>query len=508
MKIKHQILALGFVGMIAAGFVGGIGLYQASMSEKALQKMQDMATAMQRSLLADMMHDAIRGDVLLLLQGASTQNADQISEAHHGLSEHAKTFKNTLQALEESTLPDEVRSALRSTKPLVNAYIASAMQAQEMAAKDLATAGDHVDVFQASFESLEAQMAQLSESIATTVARDQDLLHADVRRAKIMVLLALLCAVALAMVGALWLARRLSQPVTQAADIANALADGNFNTAITPQGSYETVRMLRALDKMQNSFVRTVLAVKESSERVANASAEIAMGNGDLASRTEEQASALEQTAASMQELGTRVRQNAESADQANQLAASASQAAAEGGAVVAEVVATMQGINESSRKIGDIISVIDGIAFQTNILALNAAVEAARAGEQGRGFAVVASEVRSLAGRSAEAAKEISSLIHASVERVELGTALVDKAGETMAGVVGHIRSVTDIMGEITAASGEQSNAVSQVSEAMAHMDQATQQNATLVEEMAAAANSLKGQADELVDVVAVFQL
>ena len=227
-----------------------------------------------------------------------------------------------------------------------------------------------------------------------------------------------------------------------------------------------------------------------------------------LSTRTEQQASALEQTAASMEELGSTVSQNADSARQANQLAMNASAVAIRGGGVVSEVVETMKGINESSRKISDIIGVIDGIAFQTNILALNAAVEAARAGEQGRGFAVVASDVRSLAGRSAEAAREIKYLINASVERVETGTALVDKAGETIAEVVGSIKRVTDIMGEISAASNEQSAGGAQVGEAVRHMDNATQQNAALVEEMAAAASSLNGQAEDLVQVVSVFKL
>ena len=269
---------------------------------------------------------------------------------------------------------------------------------------------------------------------------------------------------------------------------------------------------LAAIGQSYNQFVgkmQGVLAqVRQSAEGVATASAEIAQGNNDLSARTEQQASALEETAASMEELGSTVKQNADSAREANHLAQSASTVAVQGGEVVGQVVETMKGINESSRKISDIISVIDGIAFQTNILALNAAVEAARAGEQGRGFAVVASEVRSLAGRSAEAAKEIKQLINASVERVEYGTTLVDKAGVTMTEVVSSIQRVTSIMGEISVASNEQSLGVTQVGEAVTQMDQTTQQNAALVEEMAAAATGLKGQAQDLVQVVAVFKL
>ena len=251
-----------------------------------------------------------------------------------------------------------------------------------------------------------------------------------------------------------------------------------------------------------------VSAVRASAGSMDVACAEIATGNHDLSARTESQASALQETAASMEQLGSTVRQNADNALQANQLAQSASTVAVKGGEVVAQVADTMKGINDSSKKISDIISVIDGIAFQTNILALNAAVEAARAGEQGRGFAVVASEVRSLAGRSADAAKEIKTLINDSVQRVEHGTVLVDQAGTTMTEVVSSIRRVTDIMGEISAASSEQSQGVSQVGEAITQMDQSTQQNAALVEEMAAAASSLKSQAQDLVGAVSVFKL
>ena len=297
-----------------------------------------------------------------------------------------------------------------------------------------------------------------------------------------------------------------TEPATAAA-LARSVAEGDLSVHIEV-ASGDTDSMAAQLKVMQDSLARVVRNVRRGSESVATASAEIAQGNNDLSARTEQQASALEETAASMEQLGSTVKQNADNARQANQLAMSASTVAMQGGEVVSQVVETMKGINESSRRISDIISVIDGIAFQTNILALNAAVEAARAGEQGRGFAVVASEVRALAGRSAEAAKEIKSLINASVERVEQGTALVDQAGQTMTEVVSSIKRVTDIMGEISAASHEQSAGVAQVGEAVTQMDQATQQNAALVEEMAAAASALKSQATELVQTVAVFKL
>jgi methyl-accepting chemotaxis protein len=300
----------------------------------------------------------------------------------------------------------------------------------------------------------------------------------------------------------------ITRPLARARDMARQVAAGDLTTSITIQNKDEVGQLLTSLQDMQTSLAKVVGNVRAGSEEVASASAEIATGNNDLSARTEQQASALEQTAASMEELSSTVKQNADNARQGNQLAQSASDVAVRGGEVVSQVVATMKGINESSRKIADIIQVIDGIAFQTNILALNAAVEAARAGEQGRGFAVVASEVRSLAGRSADAAKEIKGLISTSVERVEQGTALVDQAGATMTEVVSAIKRVTDIMGEISAASSEQSSGVAQVGEAVTQMDQATQQNAALVEQSAAAAESLKSQAQQLVQAVAVFQL
>ena len=302
---------------------------------------------------------------------------------------------------------------------------------------------------------------------------------------------------------------QIMRPLRLIRNIAQRVAGGDIATPVAITGqAHEMAEVLKALATMETSLVKVVRQVRQGSESVATASAEIAQGNNDLSARTENQASALQQTATSMDQLSSQVKQNADNAAQANQLAQNASSVAIQGGQVVGQVVETMKGINEASRKISDIISVIDGIAFQTNILALNAAVEAARAGEQGRGFAVVASEVRSLAGRSAEAAKEIKSLIDTSVQRVEAGSALVDQAGSTMQEVVASIRRVTDIVGEISSASQEQSQGVAQVGDAVAQMDQVTQQNAALVEEMAAAAGSLKSQAQDLVQTVAVFKL
>src|SRR3989338_3229053 len=300
----------------------------------------------------------------------------------------------------------------------------------------------------------------------------------------------------------------LQRRVSEAQVIAARVRDGDLTGEVIDNVNDEFSPLLQALSDMQTSLTQVVSQVRQGSDSVATASAEISAGNSDLSARTENQASALEETAASMEELNSTVRQNAENARQANQLAQNASNVASQGGEVVADVVRTMKDINDSSRKISDIIGVIDGIAFQTNILALNAAVEAARAGEQGRGFAVVAGEVRNLAQRSAEAAKEIKGLIGASVDRVEAGSRLVADAGQTMSEIVGSVQRVSDIIGEITAASGEQSDGIGQVNTAVNQLDQMTQQNAALVEESAAAAESLKDQATRLAQVVSVFRI
>ena len=327
------------------------------------------------------------------------------------------------------------------------------------------------------------------------------------RTQNLMVLLTVAC-VALGALAAWLITRSVVRPLLLSIRDAEAVGQGDLTREIRTHGRDESAQLATALSGMQHALRDLVGSVRRNADSVATASSEIASGNSDLSVRTEQQAGALEQTASSMDELSATVRQNADSATQADKLAQEASEVARQGGAVVGEAVKRMSGIEESSRKIGDIIGTIDSIAFQTNILALNAAVEAARAGEQGRGFAVVAGEVRMLAQRSAAAAQEIKGLIGVSVERVEQGAELVNRAGETMKQVVAAIDRVAGIVREISAASREQSTGVAQVGEAIAKMDQSTQQNAALVEQSAAAAESLKAQADELVKLVSTFRI
>ena len=302
--------------------------------------------------------------------------------------------------------------------------------------------------------------------------------------------------------------QRIRRSLGEVSAVAQRIGEGDLSQPIHASGRGEVAEMMRAMEAMQTSLVRIVGDVRHSSDSIATGSSEIASGNADLSQRTEEQASNLEQTAASMEEITSTVKNNADTAQRAAVLAGTASAAAVKGGEVVGQVVATMQDISAASRKITDIIAVIDGIAFQTNILALNAAVEAARAGEQGRGFAVVASEVRNLAQRSAEAAKEIKALIGASVEKVDAGTHLVGNAGQSIEDIVAQVKRVSDLIGEISSATGEQTLGISQVGEAVTQLDQVTQQNAALVEQSAAAADSLKHQAAKLAEIVSVFRL
>ena len=425
----------------------------------------------------------------------------EMDKTSAGITETSKKLKDMLRLEEGKQLVTKIEAAREAYRGPRSALLKKKAAGEDVAADVEKVLKPLADSYNAALLDMEKFQASVVEGTLSVSEKSVDFSQKLLFGGGILgILLASFLAYAIT--------RSISSPLSDAAKAARAISDGDITSDIDAQGRDEVAELLTALKGMQTNLFKVVSSVRQGSEGVATASAEIAQGNQDLSARTESQASALEETAASMEELSSQVKHNADNARQANQLASSASAVAAKGGEVVGRVVHTMKDINDSSRKISDIISVIDGIAFQTNILALNAAVEAARAGEQGRGFAVVASEVRSLAGRSADAAKEIKSLINASVEKVEHGTALVDEAGTTMTEVVSSIRQVSDLVAEISSASSEQAAGVAQVGEAVTQMDQATQQNAALVEQMAAAASSLKSQAGELVETVAVFKL
>jgi methyl-accepting chemotaxis protein len=402
----------------------------------------------------------------------------------------------------------ELRAAASQLNKQIDQYRTQADASIEISFGDPVTGVASMKVADATFEAVDKTMGVI---VARAEAHSDAAISASSQRARnTNIILAL---VSLLVAGvAVWLSwlmqRKIVTELARAADMANEVASGNLNLDATSTRQDEVGDVMRALGSMTSQLNQSISTVLDSSESIRLASAEIATGNQDLANRTEQTATNLQRAASSTELLTGTVRQSADSARQANQLAVSATEVAVRGGVVVAQVVSTMQEINTSSKKISDIISVIDGIAFQTNILALNAAVEAARAGEQGRGFAVVASEVRSLAGRSAQAAKEIKSLIGASVDKVDSGTRLVTDAGKTMTEIVNSVKRVSDIIGEISAASSEQSDGIAQVNTAVIELDQMTQQNAALVEQSAAAAESLREQAQRLAQLVSTFRL
>ncbi|QTN30081.1 MCP four helix bundle domain-containing protein [Rhodoferax sp. AJA081-3] len=506
LKIGARLgFAFGLVLMVTA-LISVIGAWRLGILNEAtnnLATVELQRNALAQKWSADINLNWVRTEALL--QSSDTAHMQALQKQMDATSKTISDTQKRLEPLIQDTRGKALFADIGKLRELYRGPRSELMK-KKLAGEDVA--GALSTTLRPLAENYLRGLQALDNHMDERLAQSQAETNAVARTGQWMLSMGALAAAAIGVCLAFFTTRSITGPIGSSVSSAQAIMQGDLSVGIYPDGKDEAAQLMNALLAMRDNLSHIVGEVRGNAEGVSTASAEIAQGNNDLSIRTERQAAALQQTAASMAELSSTVQQNADNARQANQLASNASSVAIQGGEVVGQVVATMKGINESSQKISAIISVIDGIAFQTNILALNAAVEAARAGDQGRGFAVVASEVRALAGRSAEAAKEIKSLINTSVERVEQGTLLVDKAGSTMTDVVSSIQRVTSIMGEISSASSEQASGVAQMDTAVTQMDQATQQNAALVEEMAAAASSLRVQAKALVDVMSVFKL
>ncbi|WP_280152176.1 methyl-accepting chemotaxis protein [Piscinibacter sp. XHJ-5] len=510
--IRTRMLATVAIVAIALLAVGGVGLaaqfYARSINASFVA--QDFAAMTQIAQLRNAMSTLRSHEKDMIIQ---YENAVEVGHAKEAwiktvsdIQASAKTLQGALHDDAERAKVAEAMTRLDKFRqnflPVAKQIEAMGFDSARVAAAFMKRAQPDYDAAQATIEALAADLDHQAVQGGKRMERTATLVMALLGAA---VAIALLLIVPLTVMNM----QSICLPIRKAEALADAIAQGDLaQRDVDSRGDDEAAHLLKALASMQSSLRRIVGQVRASTDSISTASVEIATGNQDLSSRTEQTASNLQQTASSIEQLTGTVKQSADSARQADQLALSAAQVAARGGKVVSEVVSTMDEINASSKKIADIIGVIDGIAFQTNILALNAAVEAARAGEQGRGFAVVAGEVRNLAQRSAEAAKEIKALIGASVEKVDSGSRLVADAGRTMQEIVSSVQRVTDIIGEITAAASEQSDGIGQVNTAVVQLDQMTQQNAALVEQSAAAAESLKDQTVRLSQAVSVFRL
>ena len=500
-------LAFGAV-LLLLGIISGLGIWRLQEVGQAADAMAKRTLVKERiaaEWLVATSTNSIRALALVKSDDAADEEYFQkgMAQTSLGITENSKKLFDLLDTAEEKALFEDgvakrltyvgVRSSVMKLKAQGQNALATQLTEEKMLPA--------LSAYDASIKNMLLHQKATIDQTVTSI-------DAMYRSGQISMLVLTVLALGLGVLLSWRLTSGITRPLGQALRVAQTVAGGDLTSQIEVSTKDETGQLMQALKDMNTSLVAIVGQVRQSTDTIATASSQIAAGNQDLSSRTEQQASSLEETAASMEELTSTVKQNADNARQANQLAVSASSVAVRGGAVVSQVVQTMDAINTSSKKIVDIIGVIDGIAFQTNILALNAAVEAARAGEQGRGFAVVAAEVRSLAQRSAAAAKEIKTLIGDSVDKVGEGSRQVAEAGKTMDEIVDSVRRVTDIMAEITAASQEQTQGIEQINQAITQMDQVTQQNAALVEEAAAAAQSLQEQAGGLSQVVSVFQL
>ncbi|MBB3212727.1 methyl-accepting chemotaxis protein-1 (serine sensor receptor) [Herbaspirillum sp. Sphag1AN] len=508
LSIKARLIfVVGFLSLLLAIF-GAVGLLSQKRANADLQSMYEdrlVALAQLQQVIAGI--NTGRYAVSSAMVGDSGDIDKTVADLNKTMKQGDEIWK---QFLTTNLTPEERKLADQFTeqqKKFITEGVKPAIEALNN--RDFQSAGELFNgplltVFKQINTTMTALMQQQQDNGKLLFADSQSRYHTFIS----LTIIAIVVGLSVALIVGIWLIRAITGPLDEAVKVAQAVADGDLTQSIRVHSKDEAGKLMEALQTMNKRLQQIVGEVRMGTDTIATASSEIASGNLDLSSRTEQQAGSLEETVSAMEELTSTVKQNADNARQANQLAASAAEVAVQGGQVVSQVVSTMNNINDSSKKIVDIISVIDGIAFQTNILALNAAVEAARAGEQGRGFAVVASEVRSLAQRSAAAAKEIKALIDDSVSKVGQGSELVAQAGVTMDEVVSSVKRVTDVMGEITAASQEQSSGIEEVNRAISMMDQATQQNAALVEQAAAAAQSMQDQAVRLTQAVSVFKI
>ena len=502
-------LGLGFgIVLVLAAVLGGFGIYSLAQSNANTEKLVNVDV--KKLDLAMSIEAASRANSMRLLQYVVDADKSHMAkiksliETNRTATTEATEALGTLIKLPEAkAIFDKMKETYAPYRASYNRVIALVDEGKRPEATALFNA-ETGDLLQKYIDEVRKIVSMQHKVLEKRVGENHD--HYVHQRNLIVGLLG--AAILLGLVFAWRVSRSITGPLGEAVAVAGKVAAGDLSSVIEPKSKDETGMLMQALKEMNENLGRIVSQVRSGMDEISTASNQIASGNADLSQRTEEQASSLEETASSMEELASTVKQNGDNVNQANQLAAAASNVAQRGGSVVSEVVQTMSSINDSSKKIADIIGVIDGIAFQTNILALNAAVEAARAGEQGRGFAVVASEVRTLAQRSAGAAKEIKQLISDSVVEVENGTRLVGDAGRTMQEIVDSVQRVSNIMGEISSATQEQSAGIEQINEAVTQMDQVTQQNAALVEEAAAAAESMREQAVSLGAAVAVFKL
>jgi len=510
LSIKLRLLASNLAAIGFVVLVGAIGYLAVGELDAEMDAIGDDSVLMKDAMAVDQADDALRIDVLAaLLAGADASEGERAAARRDG-ADHVGQLRTLVAALGRHEATPDIRAAIEALRPDAEAYLQSAEQTLALALQDPAAGRQAQAAFMGRFHKLEAGIDGLTGKIEHAAQATRAQGDAAVERVRRRIAMVALLAALVALGAGTLLSRSIRRELDEAIGFADQIARGRLDAdlVVLANDATETGRLKRALATMRDSLRRIVGEVRAGTDSIATAAREVAAGSLDLSSRTEEQAAALEETASSMEELTSAVKQNADNTRQASQLALSAAEVAQRGGAVVGQVVQTMGAIDGAAQRIVDIIGVIEGIAFQTNILALNAAVEAARAGEQGRGFAVVAGEVRTLAQRANAAAKEIKVLIDDSVLRVGEGNRLVLEAGATMQEVVAGVRRMTDIVGEISAANREQDAGIEQINQAVVEIDAATQQNAALVEEASAASAQMQAQAEQLRRLVSVFVL